>query len=188
MTRMADQLLEFTQARFGGGIPLQRAPADLADVCREAVLSAHVTSPETEVHLDVDGDVHGFWDRTRLAEMASNLLGNAIKYGAPGRPIDLTLHGERDEVILRVSNSGPPIPPELLPVLFDPFRRAEYVRDASGREKSFGLGLYITHEIIVAHDGAIDVISSAEAGTTFTVRLPRGMPGSLAASSRTAML
>jgi PAS domain S-box-containing protein len=176
MARMADQLLSFTQARFGGGLPLERAPTDLGDVCREAVLSAHITSPEAEVYLDVEGDVRGNWDPTRLAEVVANLVGNAIKHGPPGEPIDVAVHGAADDVTLRIHNGGAPIPLELVPLLFDPFRRAERAERAGEREKSFGLGLYISHEIVVAHGGTIDVSSSSEMGTTFTVRLPRGTP------------
>ncbi len=179
MTKMADQLLEFTQARFGGGLPLERAATDLAEVCREMVLAAHVTCPEREVRFGVDGDAHGLWDRTRLVELTTNLVGNAIKHGTPERPIDVAVRGEGDHVVLTVHNSGAPIPPELLPVLFDPFRRGYGAR----REKSYGLGLYISREIVLAHGGTIDVSSSSDAGTTFTVRLPRGAPAFAAASS-----
>lgn len=168
---MAQQLLEFTQARFGGGLPLDRTPVDLGEVCREAVFDARFTSPDSEVRFDVEGELHGRWDRTRLREVTSNLLGNATKYRAPGTPIQVAVRGESDHVVLTVHNHCAPIPAEMLPVLFDPFR---YGDTAQRGPKSYGLGLYISREIVVAHGGTIDVSSSREAGTTFTVRLPRG--------------
>jgi signal transduction histidine kinase len=86
------------------------------------------------------------------------------------------VRSEGDHVSLAVHNGGTSIPAELLPILFDPFSRAERADIRQGGQKSHGLGLYITREIVVAHGGAIDVSSSSEAGTTFTVRLPRGVP------------
>jgi signal transduction histidine kinase len=102
-----------------------------------------------------------------LTEVASNLVGNAVKHGQPGRPIYVRVRDEGDQVSLRVHNLGPPIPPGLLPLVFEPFRRSE-------TQDGFGLGLYIVKEIIAAHGGTVEVRSSASAGTTFTVRLPRG--------------
>jgi signal transduction histidine kinase len=74
-------------------------------------------------------------------------------------------------VSLRVHNVGPPIPRERLEVIFEPFRRAD---EHTKSGDSFGLGLYIVKEIIAAHGGTIDVRSLDPAGTTFTIRLPRG--------------
>jgi signal transduction histidine kinase len=173
---MTDKLLDFTQARFGGGLPLERAPTDLADICRETVVAARITSPDDKIFFEVEGDGHGIWDRTRISEVASNLIGNAIKHGPRGGPVEIAVRGEGDEVVLAVHNGGAPIPADLLPVLFDPFCRAERADSRKDGEKSYGLGLYITREIVVAHGGDIEVSSSSEAGTTFTVRLPRGIP------------
>jgi signal transduction histidine kinase len=75
----------------------------------------------------------------------------------------------------RRCNQGAPIPAELLPVLFDPFR---YGDTGQRKPKSYGLGLYISREIVAAHGGTTDVSSSREAGTTFTVRLPEAPPHS----------
>src|SRR5262249_50307036 len=103
---------------------------------------------------------------------------NALKHGLHTHPIEVVVRGEGDQVILTVHNEGAPIPAELMPVLFDPFQRADRA-DHSG-EKSFGLGLYIAREAVLAHGRTIDVRSSSEAGTTFTVRLPRGIPATTA--------
>jgi PAS domain S-box-containing protein len=172
--RMAERLLDFTQARFGGGLPLERTSLDLAEVCSEIVAAARIAAPESKIALRVDGDARGAWDGTRLSEVVSNLVGNAIKHGPAGDFIDVVVRGDGEYVVLSIHNSGAPIPADLLPVLFDPFRRAEGTGQRPGVEKSYGLGLYISRELVVAHGGTIEVRSSAAQGTTFTVRLPRG--------------
>jgi signal transduction histidine kinase len=173
MAQMTTELLDFAQARFGGGLPLDRRPADLADIGSEAVHAARTRCPECDFEFDVQGTCQGSWDRTRMLEVITNLLGNAMKHGSHAHPIKLAVRGEGDHVTLAVHNVGAPIPPDLMPVLFDPFRRAERVTNRQLGEKSYGLGLYIIREIVVAHGGTIDVRSSSESGTTFTIRLPR---------------
>jgi signal transduction histidine kinase len=114
------------------------------------------------------------WDASRLRQVLSNLLANAIQHGSEAGPIDLTARSEGPEVVLSVRNEGTPIPPELLPTIFDPLVRG-WSPEAQRRRKpgSVGLGLYIAREVTVAHAGKIDVVSSLEHGTVFTVRLPR---------------
>jgi signal transduction histidine kinase len=103
-----------------------------------------------------------------MAQVVSNLVGNAITHGAPGEPVRVSLDGDADELRLTVWNAGTQIPPEMLPVLFEPFRRG-----AASRGRGLGLGLYIVKQIVTAHGGDIDVHSTAENGTTFAVRVPR---------------
>ncbi len=184
IAKMADRLLDFTQARFGGALPLARAPMDLAEVCSEIIDAARIASAEAEVALKVEGDTRGVWDRTRLSEVVSNLVGNAIKHGPAGEPIDVIVRGDGDHVVLSVHNGGTPIPADLLPVLFDPFRRADRTDRSPGAEKSYGLGLYISREIVIAHGGTIEVRSSTTHGTTFTVVLPRGAVAAVSTSDR----
>jgi signal transduction histidine kinase len=102
-----------------------------------------------------------------------NLLANALHYSPPGTPVRVTSRGEEGAVVLTVHNVGTPIPPEVLPRLFHPMQRGvEQVSEA----RSVGLGLYIVDQVVRAHGGTIQVASTAEAGTTFTVRLPRTGP------------
>ncbi|MFL5264941.1 MAG: sensor histidine kinase, partial [Anaeromyxobacteraceae bacterium] len=108
----------------------------------------------------------------RLAQVLSNLVGNALQHGG-GTPVQVALAGGEAEVVVTVHNGGPPVPAELLPEVFEPFRRGAAPRAEGG---SVGLGLFIVREIVRAHGGAVEVHSSADAGTTFTVRLPRGVP------------
>jgi PAS domain S-box-containing protein len=172
MAKMVDRLLLYTQAQFGGGVSLDREFADLEHVCQDAIGDVQASCPDAEIHFQTEGNCWGVWDRVRLTEVASNLVGNAVKHGQPGQPIYVLARDEGDQVSLHVHNLGPPIPTGLLPVIFEPFRRTE--RHHSSSEGSFGLGLYIVKEIVAAHGGTVEVSSSEAAGTRFTVRLPRG--------------
>jgi signal transduction histidine kinase len=90
----------------------------------------------------------------------------------------LTVSGDGADVLLVVHNGGAPIPPSVLPTLFDPFVRATAAESpARRRHGSLGLGLYIAREVVVAHGGTVEVTSSAAGGTVFTVRLPRRRSG-----------
>jgi PAS domain S-box-containing protein len=166
MVKMVEQLLLYTQAQFGGGFSLEKERTDLERVCRDAIDDVQASSPDAEIHLDAEGDCNGVWDRPRLTQVATNLIGNAVKHGQPRTPIYVLARDEGDRVALRVHNVGPPIPPELMPVIFEPFRR--------GSTDGFGLGLYIIREIVAAHGGTVEVSSSSAEGTTFVVHLPRG--------------
>ena len=173
MARMIDRLLEFTEARFGAGLPVDRAPTDLADIAREVVTEARLAHPESALHFEFDGNTRGSWDAVRLSEVTSNLLGNAIKHGQHGELIDVTVLGNDADVVLKVHNNGPPIPEEIRPLIYEPFVGAGRHPGKRTFESSLGLGLYITRELVRAHGGTIEVSSSAESGTTFTVCLPR---------------
>jgi signal transduction histidine kinase len=103
----------------------------------------------------------------------TNLLGNAVQHGTSGARITVTADGEPADVVLRVHSHGHAIPTADLAGLFSPFKRFKPNRPASGESRNLGLGLYITERIVSAHNGTIDVRSSEEAGTLFTIRLPR---------------
>ena len=172
MGHMVEQFLLFAQAQFGGGVRLDKEAVDLEEVCRHAVDEARAATPQCEIRVSTHGDCHGLWDPTRLTEVAANLVGNAIRHGQPGQPVDVVACDEGDRVALQINNVGPPIPPELQRVIFEPFRRASM--HGRTRKGGFGLGLYITREIVAAHDGTIELSSSASEGTAFTAHLPRG--------------
>ena len=172
MERMIHQLLDFARARLGGGIPVDRAPGDFFELCRRCVEELRASHPEQRLVLETLGDGQGAWDADRLEQVLCNLVINAFKYGAPGRPVRVRVEATGPEVVLTVHNEGTPIPPEALPHLFDAYQRAVSTRER-GMDAGLGLGLYITWHLVRAHGGTVDVTSSAEAGTTFTVRLPR---------------
>lgn len=98
----------------------------------------------------------------------SNLIGNAIQHGS-GTPVTIIAEQEGDSVRLTVHNGGPPIPPDVLPFVFEPLARGH----GQTAEPSIGLGLFIARAIVSAHGGDIRVSSSVDAGTTFTVSLPK---------------
>jgi sigma-B regulation protein RsbU (phosphoserine phosphatase) len=172
MSEIIEQLLDLTRGRLGGGIPISREQTDLGHIVEQVIGELDIANPGVDLRLVTRGILTGRWDRARLGQLVSNLVGNAIQHGGGGEPITVTTEDAGDDVVLQVHNGGAPIPEQLLPHLFDPFRRgAEQGR--SPRGLGLGLGLYIAQQIALAHGGEITVRSSAAAGTTFTVRLPR---------------
>jgi PAS domain S-box-containing protein len=163
--RMLETLLDFTQARIGGGIKLRRAPTDLARLCTDLAAEQE----RIQVEVSATGDCSGSWDRARLEQLIGNLLRNAAEHGAPGRAVELRCTAEADRVVLSVRNAGAPIAPEMMPTLFEPFKRG--ARGPGSR--NLGLGLYIVRQIAVAHGGSVEARSSAEEGTEVRVLLPR---------------
>jgi PAS domain S-box-containing protein len=167
MDRMISQLLDFTRIRIGNGIPLQCASVDLADVARAAVEEIE-SSCVRPIDVLTTGDTAGTWDRDRLTQLVSNLAANACQHGGDA-PISIAVDGsEPDTVRLEVRNGGV-IPADVMPSIFDPFRRAtDRARGGSG----LGLGLYITQQIALAHGGTI-AAESRDERTRFVVELPR---------------
>jgi signal transduction histidine kinase len=171
MTRMIAQVLDFTRVRAGGGIPLDRKPSDLKAICMHAVDELAVGNPERVIDAAYRGDTAGLWDADRLAQVFSNLVGNALAHGRSDSPVRVLVDGTGSAVSCSVHNQGRPIPPALIPSLFDPFRRAVYGKSVG--TGGLGLGLFIAQHIIRAHGGTIDVQSSEVDGTRFTFQLPR---------------
>ena len=182
VTRLINDLVDFTLSGLGRTMPLTRGPVDLVKLCREVVEAYRTTNPGRTLRFHSDGDITGVWDAGRLRQVISNLMGNAIQHGSPEGPVELSvaLEGstpEESTVVLRVHNEGAPIPPDLLPTIFDPLvRYATRESAALRRPGSIGLGLYIVREIVVAKGGTMEVASTAQEGTTFTVRIPRILP------------
>jgi signal transduction histidine kinase len=171
---MISDLLDFTQARLGGGIRVQRRPADLYALAATAVDEAEAAFPDRDIALTRAGDTQGTWDADRLGQVITNLTTNALKYSPRGTPVSIHVEGRGDHVELAVRNEGPAIPAARLGRLFEPLQRASDEIDRNTR--SLGLGLYIVDSILRAHGGTVGVLSTDEAGTTFRVRLPRTEP------------
>jgi PAS domain S-box-containing protein len=170
MARMIDQLLDFTRIRLGQGLPLVRSENDLAEVCR--IATDELDGDPRRIDLHASGETVGSWDGDRLMQLVSNLVGNALAHGAPTAPAVVTVDGKRPEAVeLTVQNAGA-IPPEVLPIIFEPFRSGKDRKE--DQSSGLGLGLYISRQIVLAHSGSIEVRSTQEEGTRFTVRLPRG--------------
>lgn len=164
-------LLDFATARIGGGIKVRRREMDLHALPPRAVEEVQQSHPGRAIYCTHEGDGRGEWDADRLMQVLVNLLDNALKYSPEGTAVNVSTRGEPDSVVLEVHNTGDPIPPALMACLFEPFRRG--VQSEQMVKMSLGLGLYIVHEIVRAHGGSAEVISSLELGTTFRIRLPR---------------
>lgn len=169
MQRMISDLLDFTQATVGGGIPLHRRPTSLGQVVRTVLEELELMHPGRFVQTSARGMHDGQWDSDRLAQVVSNLVSNALAYGEDGTPVEVRTWEEAEDSLLSVHNRGRPIPEEQLPRVFDPFKRAT----REGNRRGLGLGLHIVQQVVRAHGGTITVESREEEGTTFTVRLPR---------------
>jgi sigma-B regulation protein RsbU (phosphoserine phosphatase) len=168
-TRLIRDLLDFTQIRAGGKLPVDRRSADIHVVCKQVVDELALNNPGRLIHRP-EGDGEGQWDPDRLAQVVSNLARNALSYGAAGTPVTVRSSGTGDGVQLRIHNEGRPIPAETISTLFQPYRRGERRYDP---ERSIGLGLFIVREIVLAHGGTVTVHSNVVEGTTFVVDLPR---------------
>ena len=187
MMQLISDLIDFSSSGLGRAMPLNREPVDLEELCREVIDSCRTAHPGRTVRFNPDGDIHGVWDAGRIRQVVLNLMGNAVQHGSPEGPIDLSVTSkgpasagsgpEGSMVVLSVHNEGAPIPPDLLPTIFDPLKRYATRESASQRTPgSIGLGLYIVREIVVAEGGTVEVASTAAEGTTFTVRIPRSFP------------
>jgi signal transduction histidine kinase len=176
MTRMINDLLDFTRARLGGGYPVNRARMNVHDVLRQVVEELEVAHPQRRFELSLSGNGWGDWDADRIAQAASNLVGNAVQYSPEDSLVEVSAKDEGEGVCVQVHNIGLPIPAERLPHIFDPFVRG--VEGGRGATRTgLGLGLYITHEIVRAHGGTLRVMSTETDGTRFWMHLPRHAQG-----------
>jgi PAS domain S-box-containing protein len=172
--RLVSDLLDFTQARLGGGIRIEKRPTDVRSLLAALLTEIEAAYPDREIVSTHEGDGRGDWDPERISQLVQNLLTNALKYSPAGSAVELTTKAEAGWLILRVHNSGDPIPGGKLALLFEPLQRGVDTLDRVTR--SVGLGLYIVQKIVEAHGGTVHVESTAALGTTFTVELPVGAP------------
>ena len=170
MSRMIEQILDLTRSRLAGGLEVKPAPMDMCDALTKIVDESRTAHPERTIDLRC-APLRGAWDQDRLEQVFSNLVSNAIHYGIAASPVIVEARDENGSVVVEVHNGGLPIAEELRAKIFSPFRRGE--RDSRRTQTAgLGLGLYISHEIVVAHGGEIAVRSNAAEGTTFRVTLP----------------
>lgn len=174
ISEMISTLLDLTRARAGTGLPILKARMDIGIAARKVIDEIQIQHPDRTILLEITGNVEGEWDITRIGQLFSNLIGNAVQYGAKSSPIDVLIKGDSEWVTISVHNAGDPILPMQLTTLFDSFTRGQSKDNQRDSVNSnLGLGLFITKEIVLAHDGAIKVLSNNAEGTTFNVRLPR---------------
>lgn len=165
-----------------GLLPLEATEVSLPDLVREVVArhQEEASRAGCEITLDLGSQAVGRWDRSRIEQVVTNLLTNALKYGA-GHPVTLRLGDDGEIVWLEVSDHGIGIEADQVPRLFQRFARAVSERNYGG----LGLGLYITRRIVENHGGAVRVTSEPGRGSTFRVTLPKGfLPAGRASSAR----
>jgi signal transduction histidine kinase len=169
LDRMIGDLLDVARAH-AGKLPLQLSLHDLRDVVREVVdlFRASGESPALEVQLP-SAPVIARCDPTRMTQVVTNLVSNALKYSPSGPKVDIRLEGTPEGPRLEVVDHGVGIDQAELPHLFEPFRRGSALRHAIA---GAGMGLYVTRRIVEGHGGRIEVASEPGRGSTFTVWLP----------------
>ncbi len=167
MSALVGDLLDLSRIRLGGGLGLERAAQNLEPLLRQTITELATASPERRIEatFNLDGPVD--CDGGRVAQLFSNLLGNALTYGAPDKPVSVRAKSSAEGFELSVANAGKPIPSADMERLFQPFQRGEKRPSRQG----LGLGLYIAHEVARAHGGTLDVVSTREE-TRFTFRMP----------------
>lgn len=169
MSELIENVLDFSNARLGGGIPVKRVLTNnLLPVLDSVVDEIVISHPDVSINRHFSIAQPAFCDTGRMGQLLSNLLLNAVTHGSRDSPIRVTATTENDEIVLSVTNQGPPIPQELMALLFQPFTRSQ----AGGRGKGLGLGLYIASQIVAGHEGTLSATSSSEMGTRFIARFP----------------
>ena len=170
LSRLVDDLLDVSRV-VTGKIALERRLLDLSDLVRRT--AAVFTERESEHQFEIattPACIEG--DAVRMEQIVSNIIGNAVKYTAPGGKIAITLTVDGDEVVLRVEDNGFGIAPELLPRVFDLFVQGERTLDRA--QGGLGIGLTLVQRLVNLHQGTVSVSSSGpDCGSVFTVRLPR---------------
>ncbi|MDI1239739.1 MAG: sensor histidine kinase [Polaromonas sp.] len=174
INRVIEHVVDFTRAQSEGLMPIKPSPGNLVNQFEKVVEETRVRNPKATVRLESTGDFNGIWDEGRMGQLLSNLLTNAISYGARDKPVTVRLWEQQDKVVFSVHNLGTPIPVQEQQQIFKPLVRGQVPAKAEQREPTgLGLGLFICQEIVRAHGGSIAVSSDATSGTSFTVTLPR---------------
>jgi PAS domain S-box-containing protein len=169
MQQMIGQLLDFARARMDGGIELDCRVIDVSEIARDVIEEIRFARPDVKIEVEVRGDLRGDYDGNRLSQVFSNLVGNAAQHGAPDTPLRVRIDGRDPATIeVEIGNHGT-IPPDLVPILFSPFRGSH---QKASRSQGLGLGLFITEHIVRAHGGQITV-RSGDGTTAFGLHLPR---------------
>jgi signal transduction histidine kinase len=171
MSRLIDDVMDFARGRLGSGIGVSIVPTEHLGVSlREVVTELQTANGDRTILVDISIDRLVYCDRTRIQQLLSNLLGNALTHGAPGQPVTVGVTIQNDQLILQVRNGGDLISPDSISKVFEPYWRPETSKPGGG----LGLGLFICKQIVKAHGGDLEVQSSEAAGTVFTARIPCG--------------
>jgi PAS domain S-box-containing protein len=168
MEQMIATILDFTRLRFRGAPSLVLETFDLETLVRTIVEELRAADPSRSVTIEARGELRGRWDVSRMGQVISNLVGNALTHGDREAPVTVALRSDHASVWLAVSNRGPAIAADVLGKLFEPFWQG--ARSGAARSRGLGLGLFIVQQIVQAHGGEITV-QSQDDQTTFTVCL-----------------
>ena len=170
MSRMINDILDLSRARLGGGIPISPHALDAGELVALTVQGKSTVFPNAQIQADCQGDLAARWDSDRIGQLLTNLVTNAVRHGQEGFPVEIKADGSQAaEIVLTVRNKGA-IPADILPHVFEPFRRAKNPSNSDG----LGLGLYIVWEIAQAHGGSVTAEATPDDHTVMRVRLPRG--------------
>ena len=164
--RMIHDLLDATRANAGLKLQLHLERCEAGALARDVVGELMMRAGD-RFQLEIKEPVHGWWDPDRLKQALHNLLENAVKYGRDGTPIVCRVSTTEGRAFMSVHNLGEPIPPETIPVLFQPFRRS--LTAERSQKSGWGLGLVMVQTIAEAHGGSVGVESSESEGTIFTL-------------------
>jgi sigma-B regulation protein RsbU (phosphoserine phosphatase) len=168
MAALIDNVLDFARGRLGGGIPLAFRPdVLLTPVLDQIVSELRIAFPDRVIETDFDLPMPITCDPSRIGQLVSNLLGNALTHGSPEEPVRIHADAADGTLVIWLANSGAPLSPAAMERLFQPFFRGELRASQQG----LGLGLHIASEIAKAHGGALGVVSTSEE-TRFTFRMP----------------
>jgi signal transduction histidine kinase len=168
MSALIDNLLDLARGRMGGGLTLSRdASEPLEPVLREVIAELCASYPDRTIETEFATIEPVNCDRVRMAQLFSNLLGNALTYGSLDKPVQVRAICAAGRFELSVANAGTPIPQAAVEHLFHPFYRSAALHNREG----LGLGLYIAYEIARAHGGTLSVASTEEE-TRFTFSMP----------------
>ncbi|MBB6187630.1 sensor histidine kinase [Rhodanobacter sp. MP7CTX1] len=171
--KIVENLLDFARARVGSGIPVDRVEDNLTATCEGIVREVRLLHPDRAVVFQPDDRIGGRFDSSRMGQVFSNLIENAIKHGLSTSPVTVSQQLDGDYAVFSIHNEGEPIAAEDTVHIFNPMmRHSQFAAGERGSRAGLGLGLFIAQEIITAHGGTIKVTSSAASGTTFRVRLP----------------
>lgn len=174
MDGLVHDLLDFTHVRLGKGLPVRPEPLDMATLFFQTIDELQAAHPERKIVFSTFGELRGNWDPGRLSQLLVNLVANALNHGDADGEVRVDLKGNETDVVLNVQNFGPLVSESARQGMFQPLNRHSKIqKDESAGSSGLGLGLYIAHQIAIAHQGTLNVVSTEAAGTTFTACLPR---------------
>jgi signal transduction histidine kinase len=169
ISSLIDDMMDFARGQLGGGLALEHTSMEpLEPVLRQVITELQASHPARDINVEIELALPVKCDPSRLSQLLSNLLGNALIHGADNSPIEVRSVTDQANFELSVANAGTPIPPDVLETLFEPFARGA----SNPNQPGLGLGLFIASEIAKAHGGTL-VASSSPAETRFTLRMPR---------------